>query len=74
MIRAREYAEELSRSRGRYQRLLEMLPEAVLLLQEGTTECVDEAAISLLEREEPYLIGEHPLSFVVEEDRELLAR
>ena len=74
MVRAREYAEELNRSRDRYHRLLEMLPEAVLLLRDGATEYVNEAAISLLEREEPHLIGEHPLSFVVEEDREPLAR
>lgn len=74
MLRAREYAEELNRSRDRYHRLLEMLPEAVLLLRDGATEYVNEAAISLLEREEPHLIGDHPLSFVVEGDREPLAR
>lgn len=74
LIRAREYAEELNRSRDRYHRLLEMLPEAVLLLRGGATEYVNEAAISLLEREEPELIGEHPIAFVPESDREALAR
>ena len=74
LLRAREYAEELNRSRDRYHRLLEMLPEAVLLLRDGATEYVNEAAISLLEQEEPHLIGEHPLSFVTDDGREPLAR
>lgn len=74
LLRAREYAEELNRSRDRYHRLLEMLPEAVLLLRDGAVEYVNEAAISLLDREEPHLIGDHPVSFVTDEDREALAR
>lgn len=74
LLRAREYAEELNRSRDRYYRLLELLPEAVLLLRNGAVEYVNEAAISLLNREEPSLIGDHPISFVTEADREPLAR
>lgn len=74
LLRAREYAEELNRSRNRYHRLLELLPEAVLLLRGGATEYVNEAAISLLGREEPDLIGDHPIAFVQESDRETLAR
>lgn len=74
LVRAREYAEELNRSRDRYHRLLEMLPEAVLLLRGGATEYVNEAAISLLEREEPRLIGDHPVSYVAADDQEALAR
>ncbi|GAB7094432.1 hypothetical protein JCM30237_15840 [Halolamina litorea] len=74
LVRAREYAEQLNRSRDRYHRLLEMLPEAVLLLRDGATEYVNEAAISLLEREEPHLIGDHPVTYVAPEDQPALAR
>ena len=74
LLRAREYAEELNRSRDRYHRLLELLPEAVLLLRDGMVEYVNEASIRLLEREEPALIGSHPVGFVEEADRQALAR
>lgn len=74
LLRAREYAEQLNRSRDRYHRLLELLPEAVLLLRDGMVEYVNEASIHLLEREEPELIGNHPVRFVDEPDRQTLAR
>lgn len=74
LLRAREYAEQLNRSRDRYHRLLEMLPEAVMLLRDGMVEYVNEASITLLEREEPELIGSHPVRFVVEAERQALAR
>lgn len=74
LLRAREYAEQLNRSRDRYHRLLELLPEAVMLLRDGMVEYVNEASINLLKREEPELIGSHPVRFVEEIDRQALAR
>lgn len=74
LMRAREYAEQLTRSRDRYYRLLELLPEAVLLLRDGRVEYVNEAGIQLLGREEPELVGSHPTQFVDGADRHALAR
>lgn len=74
LVRAREYAEQLDRSRDRYHRLLELLPEAVLLLRDGTVEYVNEASIHLLAREEPDLVGSDPVQFVDDSDRHALAR
>lgn len=74
LLRAREYAEQLNRSRDRYHRLLELLPEAVLLLRDGMVEYVNEAGIHLLGREEPELIGGHPVLFVDDGDQQALAR
>ena len=74
LLRAREYAEQLNRSRDRYHRLLEMLPEAVMLLRNGMLEYVNEASIHLFAREEPTLIGNHPVRFVEAADRHALAR
>lgn len=74
LLRAREYAEQLNRSRDRYHRLLELLPEAVLLLRDGMVEYVNEASIHLLNREEPELIGSNPVRFVDAGDRQALAR
>jgi PAS domain S-box-containing protein len=74
LLRLREYAEQLTRSRDRYYRLLELLPEAVLLLSDGRVEYVNEASIKLLGREEPELVGSHPTLFVDNADRHALAR
>lgn len=74
LMRTRDYAEQLVRSRDRYHRLLELLPEAVLLLGDGQVEYVNEAGIQLLGREEPELVGSHPTLFVDRADRHALAR
>lgn len=74
LLCVREYAEQLNRSRDRYHRLLELLPEAVLLLRDGAVEYVNEASIHLLAREEPDLVGTHPVQFVDPADRQALAR
>ncbi|MEF8828113.1 MAG: PAS domain-containing protein [Halolamina sp.] len=74
LMQARRYADQLIRSRDRYYRLLELLPEAVLLLNNGQLVYVNEAGIQLLGREEPELIGSHPTLFVDQADRHTLAR
>lgn len=74
LLRAREYSKQLNRSRGRYHRLLELLPEAVLLVREGAIDYVNEAAIDLFAREEPDILGRAVTDFTSGIDREPVAR
>lgn len=74
LLRAREYSKQLNRSRNRYHRLLELMPEAVLLVREGAIDYVNEAAIDLFGRDEPDLLGHAVTDFVDGADLQALAR
>lgn len=74
LLRAREYSKQLNRSRERYHRLLELLPEAVVLVREGAIDYVNEAAIELFDREEPLLVGNAVTDFTPVSERERVAR
>lgn len=74
LLRAREYSKQLDRSRERYHRLLELMPEAVLLVREGAIEYVNEAAIDLFNREEPDILGRSVTDFVIDGDTQTVAR
>lgn len=74
LLRAREYSKQLNRSRERYHRLLELLPEAVVLVREGAIDYVNEAAIDLFDTGEPELLGRAVTDFVAEDDLQNLAR
>jgi PAS domain S-box-containing protein len=74
LLRAREYSKQLNRSRERYHRLLELMPEAVLLVREGAIDYVNEAAIQLFGADEPDLLGHAVTEFVAENDVQTVAR
>lgn len=74
LLRARGYSKQLNRSRERYHRLLELMPEAVLLVREGTIDYVNEAAIDLFGREEPEILGHAVTDFVEDADVHGVAR
>lgn len=74
LLRAREYSKQLNRSRERYHRLLELMPEAVLLVRDGAIDYVNEAAIDVFACTEPKLLGHAVTDFVIESDRQSVAR
>lgn len=74
LLRAREYSKQLNRSRERYHRLLELLPEAVLLVREGAIDYVNEATIELFDADEPALLGHAVTEFVDDSDVQTVAR
>ncbi|XVH30461.1 PAS domain-containing sensor histidine kinase [Haloferacaceae archaeon DSL9] len=74
LLRARSYSLQLSVSERRYYELLERLPEPVFVRRNGVVDYVNEAAITLLGREEPTICDESLVSFAPEDEQQAVAR
>lgn len=69
LFRMRELSQRLNDSRNRYHRLLEVMPEGVLVMRDGAIEYVNESCLSLLNAEEQELLGTGVLDVVAADQR-----
>lgn len=74
LLRAREYSTRLARSRNRYHRILEFVPEPVFVCRDGEVDFANEAALDLLGQEETEILGRALVDFVTDEERQRVAR
>ncbi|MFO7832691.1 MAG: PAS domain S-box protein [Halohasta sp.] len=73
LFRIRRQSRQLARSKAHHEELLELLPEAVVLVREGRIEYANTAADSLFRSEAEALVDERFLDSVAESSREAAA-
>jgi len=69
LFRLRRQSRQLARSKAHHEELLELLPEAVVLVSEGRIDYANSAADSLLRSEASALVGQRFLDYVAETSR-----
>lgn len=74
LLRARRLSRQLAESRDRYREIVELTPEPIMLLQDGTIEYANDSAASLLATDRTALLERSFVEFVDTESRPDVAR